>query len=139
LEHPNIVRLYEVGEQGGNAFVAMELIRGESLREQLVKRGPYDPPDALALVAKLARAVHHAHGKGLIHRDLKPENILLEEAGEPRIIDFGLARAPGETDHKISVEGDTRGTPHYLAPEQARGEVDRLDARTDVWGLGVVL
>lgn len=138
VEHELVCKVYEIGEDDGRPYIAMEYIEGETL-EVLADSLPLDRK--LELVRRVAEAVEAAHAIGLIHRDLKPANILVEKAGDgslrPRVVDFGLAR-------ELKSEGLTEtgvllGTPGYLAPEQARGEVKQLDARTDVFALGAVL
>jgi hypothetical protein len=133
LRHANIVEVFAFGVQDGLPFYAMRLVGGPSLAERL-DGTPLPPRQAAALVRDVARAVHHAHQRGVIHRDLKPGNILLDEDGQPHVADFGLsclAAAPVEA-------GAPEGTPEYMAPEQARGDAD-LTAAVDVWALGVIL
>lgn len=133
LVHPNIVPLYEVGEWGGKPFFAMALLEGGTLADY---RGKHPRPDfrrVVALVARLARAVHYAHQRGLIHGDLKPANVLLDDQGEPQLTDFGLARwVDGGNPRWIA------GTPAYMAPEQVRGDV-HITTAVDVYGLGALL
>jgi WD40 repeat protein/tRNA A-37 threonylcarbamoyl transferase component Bud32 len=133
LDHPHIVPVYEVGEHEGRPFFAMKLL-GESLAHAL-PRYREDPRAAANLVATVARAVHHAHQRGILHRDLKPANILLDADGRPHVGDFGLARrVEGEG---ATVSGAILGTPAYMAPEQAGGR--RPTTAVDVYGLGAIL
>jgi WD40 repeat protein/tRNA A-37 threonylcarbamoyl transferase component Bud32 len=136
LDHPNLVPLYEVGEDHGRHFFSMKLIQGGHLGQHLAHYRDR-PREAAALLLTVARAVQHAHQHGLLHRDLKPGNILLDAAGQPHVTDFGLARrleAPGS----LSQSGHVVGTPEYMAPEQARGQ-KALTTAADVYGLGAVL
>jgi TolB-like protein/tRNA A-37 threonylcarbamoyl transferase component Bud32 len=137
LDNPNIVPIYEVGEREGSCYFSMKFIEGGPL-DQLFKREPMPIRPAAELIAKLARAVHYAHQRGILHRDIKPGNILLDTQGEPHLADFGLARLT-ETDSGITGTLDTLGTPSYMAPEQALGYNDQLTSATDVYGLGAVL
>lgn len=142
LSHPNIVQVHDVEEHGGRIFFAMDLVTGGTLAQALLAFQSA-PLRAAALLAKVARAVQHAHDHALLHRDLKPENILLRETpsddftlAEPLVADFGLAKycEPGQS---YSDSGSLRGTIDYMAPEQARG--DSLTVRADIYSLGVVL
>ncbi len=138
-KHANIVSVHDLGEQGGVAYFAMELVEGKSLR-QLLREGRLPWAQAARLVEKVSRALHFAHTHGVVHRDVKPENILLREDGEPQVADFGLAREvldPMEA--PLTRTGEVFGTPNYMAPEQVRGETGSIDARTDVYALGAVL
>jgi len=136
LRHPNIVPVYHVGEHAGRPFFTMALVEGGGLDRHLARfRG--DPAAAAALVAKVARAVHHAHQRRVLHRDLKPSNILLDEAGEPHVADFGLAARL--TDAGATVEAvPAAGSLPWMAPEAVRGEAT-LTTAADVWALGVIL
>jgi hypothetical protein len=136
LDHPHIVPLYEVGEHQGRPFFTMKLIEGSSLTEHL-PRLVNDARVAAGLMAKVARAVHHAHQRGLIHRDLKPGNILLDADGSPYVSDFGLARRT-EGDSHLTQTGAVVGTPSYMAPEQASGDRG-LTTAADVYALGAIL
>jgi WD40 repeat protein len=142
LDHPHIVPIYEVGEwRAGESgvvvpYFSMKLIDGGSLADNL-PRFVKDARAAARLVAAVARAVHHAHQRGILHRDLKPSNILLDDQGEPHVSDFGLAKQT-EGDKALTHPGAIVGTPGYVAPEQARAE-KVLSAAVDVYGLGAIL
>ena len=139
LRHPNIVSLFEVGEVEGFTYFAMELVEGCSLAEWLAAYGPMNGHEAAELMIKVARAIHYAHTRGIIHRDIKPGNILLDRLhGEPMVADFGLAKDI-RSDIRITQSGITVGTPPYMPPEQARGQHDLLDSRSDVYALGATL
>jgi eukaryotic-like serine/threonine-protein kinase len=137
VRHPNICPLYDVGEHEGAPYAVMAFIDGPSLAEAL-RQGPMEPARAVRLARKVALALEAVHAEGVIHRDLKPANVLLDRAGEPLLTDFGLARslAPGEP---LTEQGAVMGTPAYMAPEQAAGDLGRVGPWTDVYGLGVVL
>ena len=132
LDHPNIVPIYEIGEVDGQPFFSMKLVDGPHLHPGLGLRR------AAALVATLARAVHHAHQRGIIHRDLKPNNVLLDAQGEPQLTDFGLAKLV-ERESAITRTIAVLGTPSYMAPEQARGDNQHITTAADVYGLGAIL
>jgi WD40 repeat protein len=142
LDHPNIVPIYEVGSwqpaDGGPRApcFTMKLLEGGTLAEQSARLGQ-DPRQAAQLLALVARAVHHAHQRGILHRDLKPSNVLLDAAGVPYVGDFGLARRL-ERDSSLTPSGAVVGTPEYVAPEQALGRKD-LSTAADVYGLGAIL
>jgi hypothetical protein len=137
LDHPNIVPIYEVGAHEGQPYFSMKLVEGGTLQFRLAEYQA-DPRKAAALMIKVARAVHHAHVKGILHRDLKPGNILLDAAGEPHITDFGLARKIG-IESGLTMTGMAMGTPHYMSPEQARGGGRELTPATDIYSLGAIL
>jgi WD40 repeat protein len=137
LDHPNIVPIYEVGEHEGRPYFSMKLIDGGSVAQQ-VQCFADDPRLAAPLVAAAARAVHHAHERGILHRDLKPANILLDAQGQPHVTDFGLARRV-EGSAGLTQSGAIVGTPAYMAPEQACGQGKSLTVAADVYSLGAVL
>jgi serine/threonine protein kinase/tetratricopeptide (TPR) repeat protein len=133
LDHPAIVPIHEFGEREGSCYFSMKLVEGEKL-DELIAHRPFHQRDAAALVAKVARAVQHAHERKVLHRDIKPGNILIDARGEPQLTDFGLARllqAPADMTSQLS------GTPSYMAPEQVANETSTH--ATDVYGLGTVL
>jgi serine/threonine-protein kinase len=136
LQHPNVVQVYEVGEQDGQPFFSLEFCAGGSLHGRLAGT-PLPAQEAAGLVQTLARAVHAAHGHGIIHRDLKPANVLLAEDGTPKITDFGLARRLDGSGRTRS--GELLGTPSYMAPEQARGQGKAAGPPADVYSLGAIL
>jgi HEAT repeat protein/predicted Ser/Thr protein kinase len=137
LQHPHIVPIHEVSSAEGRPFFSMDYIEGEPLSEAL-KDPARTARDSAEILRKVALAVHHAHTQGLIHRDLKPGNILLDRNGEPRVTDFGIAKDV-RSDSRITDSGAALGTPCYMAPEQARGEAERIGPPTDVYALGAVL
>ncbi len=140
LDHPNIVTIYEVGQHEGQHYFSMKLVEGRSLAQDLSGEGCKldDGKPAARLLAKVARAVHHAHQQGVLHRDLKPANILLDTHGEPHVTDFGLAKQV-KTDSGITVDGTVLGTPSFMAPEQAAGQSRQLTAAADIYSLGAIL
>jgi serine/threonine-protein kinase len=137
LDHPQIVPIYEVGEHEGRPYFSMKLVDGDCLARRL-DRFASDPDEAARLVAEVALAVHHAHGRGFLHCDLKPANILLDRDGRPHVTDFGLARRFNESG-ALTASDAILGTPSYMAPEQASGHRERLTPAADVYGLGAVL
>lgn len=146
LSHPNIAQIFEAGtwesENGESPFFAMEYIPGARGLVEYAQKRNLSIKDRLELFQKICEAVHHGHQKGVIHRDLKPDNILVDNQGEPKVIDFGVARA---TDADLAVTtmqttmGQLIGTLQYMSPEQCDANPDRIDTRSDVYALGVIL
>ncbi len=134
ISHPNVVTIYDVGEQAGVHYIAMEYLEGGSLLDRLA-RGPLSPEEALQIVEQVGSALDFAHGRGLIHRDIKPANILFSADGRPKVTDFGIVRA-GDT-NRLTRAGTMLGTPEYMSPEQAEGRP--VDHRADLYALGVIL
>src|SRR6266446_2016878 len=148
LNHPNILTVYEMGDEGGRHFIAAEFIDGMTLRKRLAT-SPMDLSEVLSVAVQVADALEEAHAVGIIHRDIKPENIMIRRNGHVKVLDFGLAKL---TERTVAEETDSEavtrafvqtdagvvlGTSQYMSPEQARGKP--IDARTDIWSLGVVL
>ncbi len=147
LNHPNIITIHEIGEAEGVHFIATEFIDGPTLRERL-KRGPLPLDELLGIAGQTAEALAAAHAAGIVHCDIKPENIMLRPDGYVKVLDFGIAKLTEHTTGAIDTEGATAkqfntgpgsiiGTIAYMSPEQVRSQV--LDARTDIWSLGVLL
>ncbi|MBI3861150.1 MAG: SUMF1/EgtB/PvdO family nonheme iron enzyme [Planctomycetia bacterium] len=137
LDHPGIVPVYEVGEQDGQHFFSMGFVEGQSLAKR-VAEGPLEPRAAAEIVKTVSEAVQYAHDKGVIHRDLKPGNILLDKEGKPRVTDFGLAKLT-ESGSDLTGTGQILGTPSYMPPEQAAGEVSTVGRLSDVYSMGAIL
>src|SRR5437868_4011295 len=148
LNHPNILTIYEMGDEGGRHYIATEFVDGQTLRTRL-SRAPMELSEVLNVPIQIPGALDEAHAAGIIHRDIKPENIMIRRNGHVKVLDFGLAKL---TERTVAEETDTEavtralvqtdagmvlGTSQYMSPEQARGKP--IDARTDIWSLGVVL
>jgi len=140
LKHPNIARIHDSGIHQGIYYYAMDLIEGMQL-DGYVKGNDLSQRQILELMQTICQAVQHAHQNGVIHRDLKPSNIVVSAEGVPYIVDFGLAKNLLEEDVAltVSIDGEAAGTPAYMSPEQAAGHTNKLDTRTDVYSLGVML
>lgn len=147
LNHPHLVAIHDVGEDGTTCYLASEYCPGPTLSQWLSDRRASVPlGEAASIVLALAEAVEHAHSRGVLHRDIKPSNVLLSATGEsesdqpfPKLTDFGMAKLLEQEGGATTREGVIIGTLAYMAPEQAEGRVDQLDARTDVYALGAIL
>jgi eukaryotic-like serine/threonine-protein kinase len=135
LAHPNVVGTYDTGIDAGVAFIVMELVSGQTLRDLLRDQSPLNPSQAVAIAAEVADALEYAHQAGIVHRDVKPGNILVSDDGRVKVADFGIAKAAVDSD--LTQQGTFVGTAKYLPPEQVEGRPQ--DRRSDVYGLGVVL
>ena len=134
LSHPNIVSVYDVSHSDDVEYIVMELIDGITLKQYLQKKSVLDPSEVLDFTIQTAKALEHAHSKGIIHRDIKPQNIMLLKDGMIKVADFGIASLENTVEEN---NGETVGSVHYIAPEQARGEAP--DARSDIYSLGIVM
>jgi serine/threonine-protein kinase len=133
LDHPNIVPIFSYGEESGITYIAMQFIRGGTLKHS---DKAYDTDDALRLLLPIARALGYAHKRGIVHRDIKPSNVLISNDGRPILADFGLAQMT-DTSIKLTQSGVGMGTPTYMSPEQGQG--DPVDQRTDIYSFGIML
>ncbi|MBI3724991.1 protein kinase [bacterium] len=136
LRHKGIVRVYDAGRHEGYHYIAMEYVEGKTL-EDVLSTGPLPPERAAKIMAAVADAVDHMHAAAIIHRDLKPGNVMLDSEDEPKLIDFGLAKAIDRR-AKLTRSGAAIGTPYYMPPEQVRGETDRIGPTSDVYALGAI-
>jgi len=139
LHHQNICTVYETGNDGERHYIAMAYISGTTLDSVIRGETSIDEREAVAMVRTLALALDEAHRAGIIHRDLKPSNIMIDERGEPVIMDFGLARRVKSDEAQLTHEGQILGTPAYMPPEQARGEIEKIGPASDIFSLGTIL
>ena len=137
LQHANIVAIHEIGQHQGQHYFSMDYVNGPNLA-QWAKAKAVSPPQAAGLLLTIARAVHFAHQRGTLHRDLKPHNVLIDESGQPRITDFGLAKRTTQSS-QLTQEGAVMGSPSYMPPEQAVGRHDLVGPASDVYALGAIL
>jgi len=137
LNHPNIITIHEIGEHQGKAFIVMEYVKGQSLKNLVGAYGDTPQPmnKIIDIAGQICEGLSEAHQAGIVHRDIKPENILIDANGRVKIADFGLAKAQGRT--KLTEEGSTMGTLNYMSPEQIQSA--DVDHRSDIWSFGVVL
>jgi serine/threonine-protein kinase len=136
LRHPNIVTVFDWGEDRGQPYFSMEFVEGRSLAE-LVREGPLEVGIAVRFMRSIAGAVGYAHDQGIVHRDLKPSNVLVDALGEPKVADFGLAKQLGE-DAGLTLSGQILGTPGYLSPEQTSTRHGSVGPLSDVYALGAL-
>ena len=134
LSHPNIVSVYDVSHSEDVEYIVMELIEGVTLMQYMQKRGALGWKEALHFSVQIARALEHAHSKGIVHRDIKPQNVMILRDGTIKVADFGIAALETRQEQRSD---QTVGSVHYIAPEQARGE--QPDTRSDIYSLGVVM
>jgi WD40 repeat protein/tRNA A-37 threonylcarbamoyl transferase component Bud32 len=137
VKHPNVVQVHDYGDAGGRPFMALEYLPGGTLAQRIEQPAIRDPRAAAEMLAKVARGVAAAHALGIVHRDLKPGNVLFDEAGEPKVADFGLAKRPTSSD--LTATQARMGTPAYMSPEQAGGKTKFVGPQADVWALGIIL
>lgn len=135
LAHPNIVNIYDVGEDGNLHYIVMEYVKGQTLKQYIMEHAPVSPERSVAIMKQLTSAIAHAHQNQIIHRDIKPQNILMDEHGMAKITDFGIAMALSAT--SFTQTNSVLGTVHYLSPEQARGGT--ATKKSDLYALGIVL
>ena len=138
LNHPAIVKVHEVGQFGDRPFIVSEFIAGSTLETHISNR-QLSIAEACRLGQSIAEGLECAHRQGIVHRDVKPANVLMTASGDPLLTDFGLARVEEQLDATLTQQGDVLGTPAYMAPEQALGQLRLIDARADVYALGVIL
>ena len=136
VTHPNLITIHDVGNEQNLYYISMEFLSGETLRDRIVREGALPESDIKRIIEPVASGLQVAHSKHLIHRDIKSSNIFLTEEGRPVLMDFGIAKALDST-QKMTQSGTVLGTPEYMSPEQARGDV--TDARGDIYSLGIVM
>ncbi len=139
MDYPHLCSVFDVGEIDGVHYLTMAFIEGRTLADYLRNYKHFTPRQVAAAIRKMALALQEAHRANIVHRDLKPSNIMINTRGEPVIMDFGLARRNRESEKELTHTGAVMGTPAYMAPEQVKGEHDRIGPQTDVYALGVIL
>lgn len=133
LAHPNIVNVYDVGQEGSVNYIVMELAEGITLKEYIKKKGHLSAKETVELSLQIASAISHAHGHHTIHRDIKPQNILVSDSGQVKVTDFGIAKAANSN----TVTSTAIGSVHYISPEQAKGKY--CDEKSDIYSLGITM
>jgi serine/threonine protein kinase len=136
LKHPNIIPVFDVGDEQGRYYIAMEYLQGETLGERIEKHGPFSEREIEEVIRPIADALDYAHMSGIIHRDIKSPNIFMKDGGGAVLMDFDIAKATDLTQN-LTLDGSVLGTPAYMSPEQARGE--GATAKSDIYSLGVVM
>ncbi|MDB5349654.1 MAG: prkC 29 [Planctomycetota bacterium] len=139
FRHPNFCPIYDVGQIEGRHYLAMAYVEGKTLAEYVDRDEPMPPREAAETVRRIAVAMSEAHKKGILHRDLKPANVMVDERGDLILMDFGLARRVDSDDPGLTASGAMLGTPHYMSPEQVRGDRSAMGPTADVYSLGVIL
>ena len=134
LSHPNIVEMYDVGEDNGNYYIVMEYIEGKTLKQLLKKRGHLTVGESVDIMLQITDGMVHAHDSYIIHRDLKPQNIMIQEDGQIKITDFGIAMALNST--QLTQTNSVMGSVHYLPPEQASGKGSTI--KSDIYSMGIL-
>ena len=137
LNHENIIKLYDYGDDNGICFFTMDYIKGQTL-DKLLKQKPISPKKTAILIEKICHAMSYCHSQKIIHRDLKPSNIMIKE-GKPYVMDFGIAKQETDDEGGLTKSGSIIGSPHYMSPEQAEGDRRNIDYRTDIYSLGMIL
>jgi serine/threonine-protein kinase len=132
LSHPNIVTLFDIGEEGGMPFLAMEYVEGRTISQLLEEGTRFEPERVISIASQVAAGLDYAHSRGIVHRDIKPSNLIVQDGDRVKVTDFGIAKL---IDSEITHAGTLLGTPSYMSPEQAMGE--KLDGRSDIFSLGV--
>lgn len=135
LSHPNIVNIFDVGNEDGLSYIVMEYVEGINLKDYIKSNGKMDYKEALKIIKQIAKALEHAHKNGVVHRDIKPHNILIANNGDVKVADFGIAKAT--TGSTVTNTKSVMGSVHYVSPEQAKGSF--VDNRTDIYSLGIVM
>src|SRR5918911_3844387 len=134
LQHPNVVSVYDRGAYDGTYYIAMEYLPGRSLKQLIRQEAPVDPIRAIDITVQILRAARFAHRRGVIHRDLKPHNVIVDDSGNAKVTDFGIARAGAS---EMTETGSIMGTAQYLSPEQAQGNA--ATSQSDLYSIGIIL